>query len=744
MGIRTRRAHMHSRTHAVGFGVAGVFGFIALLIIALFLSVGAMVSTWLEDLPDYTSADSYLVAEPTRVFDANGAEIATYYLQQRRSVELDQISPYVRQATVDTEDKRFYQHNGVDPQGILRAVVGQVTGRGEQGGGSSITQQLVRNTILSDEQFEMSLKRKVREAYIAIQMEKLYTKDQILNMYLNTIYYGNGAYGIEAASIKYFNKHATDLTLAEAATLVGLPNSPTLYDPFRNPENCVSRRNLVLDRMLEAGDITQEEHDAAKAEDLVLNEGELSDDTGSYPYFTDYVKQLLLQDFSNDTILQGGLKVYTTLDPDVQASAEAAAKKVVDAAGTDETDAALVCVDNSNGYIKAMVGGQHYDTDLDGAQINLATSGLQAGSSFKPFTLLAALADGMSPTVRINCNGPIQMTAGWKVQNFENEQLGYITLDQATQYSSNTGYAQVIDTIGVDKLIDMAAKVGIDSTIEPYETSTLGTSYVTPLEMAEGYSTIANNGVHRDTVAIVKIESRTGEVVYQHEDNPEQVVDSAVAADAREVLENVVSTGSTAYVVRNSWSVDQPVGGKTGTTDSYDNLWFCGFTPQYTTVVRYGNRNATSKTAYYQGAHATTANTSQVIWVNFMNTVLSGVKRAEFATPDHTAQYKSNSSWTFKFTESWANSSSYYWRTQSEETESDDADSSATDGTNSDTKLTTDTTTSTTTTGETSTGGDGAAATTGGGAAGAGAGGDGNGTGGNGASAGGGGTAATQ
>ena len=177
MGIRTRRAHMHSRTHIVGFGAAGVVGFIALLVIALCLSMGAVISNWLEDLPDYTSADSYLVAEPTRVYDASGNEIATYYLQQRRSVDLDQVSPYVLKGTVDTEDKRFYQHNGVDPQGILRAFVGQATGRGEQGGGSSITQQLVRNTILSDEQFEMSLKRKVREAYIAIQMEKMYTKD---------------------------------------------------------------------------------------------------------------------------------------------------------------------------------------------------------------------------------------------------------------------------------------------------------------------------------------------------------------------------------------------------------------------------------------------------------------------------------------------------------------------------------------------------------------------------------------
>ena len=659
MGIRTRRAHMHSRTHIVGFGIAGAVGFVALLIVAVCLSMGAVISTWLEDLPDYTSADSYVVAEPTRVYDASGAEIATYYLQQRRSVTLEEISPYVLKGTVDTEDKRFYQHNGVDPQGILRAVAGQLTGKSEQGGGSSITQQLVRNTILSDEQFEMSLKRKVREAYIAIQMEKMYTKDQILNMYVNTIYYGNSAYGIEAASITYFNKHASELTLAEAATLVGLPNSPTLYDPFKNPENCVSRRNLVLDRMLEAGDITQEEHDAAQAEELVLDRGELTESSGSYPYFTEYVKQLLLENFSSDTVMQGGLKVYTTLDPDYQAAAEAAASSIVDKAGNDDVDAALVCLDNSNGYIKAMVGGQHYDTDLDGAKINLTTSKFQAGSSFKPFTLLAALNEGMSPTVILNCNSPMKIGSTWTVQNIDNSQYGYITLDQATQVSSNTGYAQVIDTIGVDKLISMAKLVGIDSTIDPYGTATLGTSSVSPLEMAEGYSTIANNGVHRDTVAIIKIENRNGGVVYEHEDSPEQVVDAAVAQDARKVLENVVNYGSTASTVRNMININQPLGGKTGTSEKYDNLWFCGFSPQVTTVVRFGRRDGTNQTAYYQGSHATTSSTSQPIWATFMNTILAGKSRASFAEADHSASYKSNSSWKFAETDSSYNSGYY-------------------------------------------------------------------------------------
>ena len=275
MGVRTRRARKHSRTHIIGFGAMGVLGFIALLGIALCVSMGTLVETWLQDLPDYKSTDAYLVAEHTQVYDANGDLIAEFYLQNRRSVTMDDVSEYVLKGTVDVEDERFYQHNGIDPQGILRAGVASLTGRSE--GASTITQQLVRNTVLSDEQFEKSIKRKVREAYIAIEMEKTYTKDQILTMYLNTIYYGHGAYGIEAASLTYFSKNAKDLTLAEAATLIGIPNSPSYYDPTVNPDACKARRNKVLDNMLRLGHITQEEHDAAQA--CLLYTSDAADDS---------------------------------------------------------------------------------------------------------------------------------------------------------------------------------------------------------------------------------------------------------------------------------------------------------------------------------------------------------------------------------------------------------------------------------------------------------------------------------
>ena len=398
MGIRSRRARSHSKTHVVGFTIAGFFGFMAMLAVAGALSLSSIVAGWLEDLPDYTSAEAYLVAEPTRIYDCNGTQIAEYYLQQRRSIDLSQVSQYVIDGTVDTEDDRFYTHNGVDPQGILRAVWAQLMGRSE--GASTITQQLVRNTVLSSEQFEYSVKRKVREAYIALQMEKMFTKDQILNMYLNTIYYGYGAYGIEAAAVTYFNVHASDLTLSQAALLVGLPQSPSVYDPTINPDLAISRRNIVLDRMLYAGDITQEEFDAASSEELVLNIGSLGYPVGTFPYFTDYVRELLLEDFDEATILQGGLKVYTTIDPDIQRAAERAVVNQLDESWNDSLTGALVCIENGNGYVRAMVGGRSYDNN----EFNAATAATrQCGSSFKVYTLVAALRSGMNPNVNLNC-----------------------------------------------------------------------------------------------------------------------------------------------------------------------------------------------------------------------------------------------------------------------------------------------------------------------------------------------------
>ncbi len=650
MSVRNRRARKHSRTHIVGFGIAGILGFLALLVIALAVSAGALVNSWLLNLPDYQSADAYLVAEPTQVYDADNNVIAEYYLQNRRIVTKDQVSPYVLWGTVDMEDIRFYQHNGIDPQGIVRAVIAQFTGGAE--GASTITQQLVRNTVLSEEQFEQTLKRKVREAYIAIQMEKKYSKDQILMMYINTIYYGHAAYGIQAAAITYFNKDAKNLTLAEAALLAGLPQSPSYYDPTENPEAAIQRRNTILDRMYSAGDITKEECEAAQAEPLTLNLGQVMDEQGTYPYYTDYVKQLLLEDFDQDTVFQGGLKVYTTLDPSIQSMAEQSVNERLQEYGNEELESALVAIDPNTGYIKAMVGGRDYNVD----QFNLATMARrQPGSSFKTFTLAAALSNGMNPNIFLNCNSPIQVTPTWQVQNFGNYSYGDIMLSEALARSSNTGFVQVAEAIGAESIVEYAKKMGVDEDLPNYTSITLGTVGVPPVQMAEAYATLATGGIHRDSVAITKIEDRNGNTVYEHEDKPERVLDEAIAQAENEVLEGVITDpNGTAHSMQNLITFDQPVAGKTGTSESYRDLWFCGYTPQISVAIWSGYR--TESTVYIGRSIGHPDTVSCPIFATFTNKLLNGVERAEFPTTNTKPDYRENSSWEFTNTDSWVSS----------------------------------------------------------------------------------------
>jgi penicillin-binding protein 1A len=669
MGIRQRRAHLHSRTHIVGFGIVGAFGFIALFFASLAISLGALVSSWLTELPDYQSADAYLVAEPTQIYAADGTVLTQFYLQERHSVEANQISPYVFTATVDVEDERFYRHNGVDPQGIVRATLSQFMGNSQ--GASTITQQLVRNTVLSEEQFDRTLRRKVREAYIAIQMEKTYTKDQILLMYVNTIYYGHGAYGIEAAAIKYFNKHASELTLNEAATLVGIPNSPSYYDPTVNMEACRNRRDHVLDRMLEVGDITQEEYDATVAEDITLNLGSFIQEQSVSPYFTDYIRELLSQDFDSDLVLKGGLQVYTTLDLAWQEAAENAVTEEIMRIDDDQLQAGLVAIDPKTGYVRAMVGGRDYNV----SQFNMATQARrQTGSSFKMFTLVAALQEGVNPDIYIDCSSPQQITPTWKVQNYGNISYGPMTLTEALAVSSNTAFAQVALGIGAEEIVDVAHQMGIKVDLPAYPSITLGTEGIPPIQMAEGYATLATGGIHRNAVAITRIEDRNGNIVYQHEDNPEQVVSEEISQAATEALEQVIlSPQGTAYVVSYTKTFDQPIAGKTGTTEDFRDLWFCAYTPQVSVAIWVGNEDDTPVRVDGQYLHP--YNTACPIFVDFANVILDGVSREEFPETGTRVTYRDNSVWDFSVDDNyWAD---YYAQQEAEAQAQAEADALA-------------------------------------------------------------------
>lgn len=592
MGSRSIKNRPSVKKKSALSGVLAVFGVIAVLFVAGGVAAFALINTWLVDLPDYQNAEEYNTSQPTVVYASDRTtELARFQLENREPVSQDLISDYVLKGTVATEDERFYSHAGVDYAGIARALVNNLTG-GSLEGASTITQQFVRNTILADEMDDISIKRKVREAYIALEIEHQFTKDQILVMYLNTINYGSGAYGIEAASQRYFSKSATELTLAEAALLVGIPQSPTYNNPIDYPDNALSRRNTVLDRMLTNGYITQEEHDAARAEPIELNVKEYTDDgILAYPYFTSYVRSLLYNsyDLSESDILQGGLKVYTTLDTRMQDAAEAAAAAKRSSLGGD-LEVALAVIDPNTGYVKAIVGGSDYYS----SEVNLATGqgagGRPCGSAFKVFTLVEALNQGISPQTYVDCGSPATID-NYTLSNYDNINYGTRTIARALNVSANTGFVRLISSIGPANVAETAHKMGVSSALSNFPTLTLGTENVTPLEMTEAYATIASGGIHRDSTPIMTIEDSDGRVVLDNTNvdaRSERVLSAEVAAAAEKVMEGVVNsyegTGTAAALASG-----QVVAGKTGTTESYKDITFFGITPQLSVGIWCGD-----------------------------------------------------------------------------------------------------------------------------------------------------------
>ena len=590
-------------------GLLAVVTVLVAAVVSGFAGVWALGSSWLQDLPDYENMDSLNVAMPSEVRTEDGTVLAKFQLENRDPVELGEISPYVLQGTVATEDERFYDHGGFDLMGIARALVVNITGSGREGA-STITQQLVRNTILVDEMDDISLKRKVREMYLSVKLEEKYSKNEILLMYLNTINYGNSTYGIQAAAQRYFSKDAADLTLAEAAALVGIPQSPSYNNPLVDDgQNCLKRRNLVLDRMLSNGYITQEEHDAAQAEPLVVNES-LPAEEGiyQYPHFVRYVKNLLTDPdgsyrYSANEVSGGGLTIVTTLNPAMQEQAEAAvAAKLEKIHGETKSDAiqgALVCIEPSTGNIKAMVGGD--------SQVNLATGegtdpdhpGRPSGSSFKTFTLIAALEAGIDPNTMIDCSSPasIPNTEYTDLENIDNRNYGTRSIARAFEVSSNTGFVRLEMAVGMDKVAEVAQRMGITSPLSITPSMTLGSNNVTMLDMASAYAVIANEGVRNDPNPILTITKANGEVLVDNtaeegselrRTSSEQVISPEVAHAAIEVMKTVVTgaegTGADARLANG-----QTVAAKTGTSESYLDITFCGITPQLSTSIWFGD-----------------------------------------------------------------------------------------------------------------------------------------------------------
>jgi penicillin-binding protein 1A len=556
--------------------------------------------------------------------------------ENRVIVASDEIAPVMKQAIVAVEDKRFFDHRGVDARAILRAFWADIRKQSVVQGGSTITQQFVKNVYVRNQQ---SIGRKLREAALAWQLEQQWSKDKILTEYLNTVYFGNGAYGVEQAARVYFGRSAKRLTLPEAALLAGIPADPTRFDPKTNPNAAKERRDLVLSMMQDQGVIGGGEYVAAlnapvpKPQDIRLP-GSLAGDEA--PYFVNYVKQQLVDKYGAQEVFGGGLRVKTTIDLRLQELARKAIAKWLTDVGPE---AALVAIRPDSGRVVAMVGGSNFRE----SQFNLAVQGeRQAGSSFKPFVLSAALREGLS-TSNTFVSKPVDIWADgrmWEVENYEGSYLGSIDLRNATIHSDNAVYAQLTQLVGPRSVVNAARDLGITTRLNAYYAIGLGAEAVNPLEMARAFSTFANNGLRVDGSlfgnsprAIVSVE-RDGHVE-KNEVRDRRALDSDKAAIVNDVLQGVVrqGTGRAAALPDR-----RPVAGKTGTTENFGDAWFVGYTPQLTVAVWVGYPSELRPMlTEFHGDSVAGGTYPALIWKSFMEKALParGWEPKPFPPPDY-------------------------------------------------------------------------------------------------------------
>ncbi len=566
--------------------------------------------------------------QTTVVMDRHGRELAKLFAEQdRKDVPLADMPASLRQATVAVEDKRFYEHQGVDPIGILRALAVDVF-KGQRQGGSTITQQLVKNALVTPER---TLKRKVQEAVLAYRIEKDLSKDEILELYLNTIYFGHGAYGVESAARVYFGKKAADLTLAESAMVVGVVRSPANYSPYLEPEAAERRRSTVLGLMRDQGFVTAEEFRAADDSDVAVVG--LRPREVQAPYFIEYVKAQLTKALGEDAVYRGGLMVRTTLDLRMQQAAEKAVREALDRDG--DPSAALVAVDPATGEILAMVGGR----DFASQQFNVAVQGRrQPGSAFKPFVLATALEEGVLPEAGFEC-GPVTLKvsggADWKVTGAGGGRTGAMRLREATEKSVNSVYAALVLEVGADETVATARDMGVRSPIKPVPAIALGghEEGVTPLEMASAYGTLASGGRRAEPFSVIEVKNVSGEVLESGTPKVSQAIDPAVAFLTTDILTGVITRGT-----GTAAKIGRPAAGKTGTTQKYRDAWFVGYTPDLAASVWVGYPEAQREMTNVHGRRVTGGSFPAEIWAAFMKAALKGSDPAAFARPDGLVQ----------------------------------------------------------------------------------------------------------
>lgn len=593
-------------------GVAQVTGGTVLGITMLTSSVvaGGLVglATSFRNLPDVRVLRSYVPTETTYIYDVKGKELASLHGEANREVvKLDQINPNLKRAVIAIEDSHFYLHHGINPNSVGRALLANWEQGSVVEGGSTLTMQLVKNLFLSRER---RFSRKVAEAVLAIRVEQIFNKDQILEMYLNQIYWGHNNYGIQTAAESYFSKPASQLNLAESAMLAGLIQSPEEYSPFINMELAKQRQAVVLSRMRELGWITVAEEQAARNQPIKLGK-RTSWQTSKLPYITEAVVAELNERFGRDAVLKGGMRVQTTIDYNFQRMAEetvAQAHQNLRRRGLYADQVALAAVDPRTHFVKALVGGVNYDK----SQFNRAIqSRRQPGSAFKPFVYYTAFATGKYGPSSTVMDTPVSYRdgSGWySPKNYGGGYSGAMSIRSALTVSANVPAVKLGKAVGLDKVIETCRTLGIKSPMEPVISLPLGAIGVTPLEMAGAYATFASTGWHSDPTIIVRVTDSSGNVLLDNTPRPKRVLDPWAVASLNNVLVGVINGGT-----GKAAAIGRQAAGKTGTTSSERDVWFVGYVPQLSTAVWIGNDNYRPL-----GYGATGGGFAAPIWRSFM------------------------------------------------------------------------------------------------------------------------------
>jgi 1A family penicillin-binding protein len=605
---------------------------LALLLFGLTVqgTIGMPLSRFVHSYTDIPLPKAPPMPQTTYVYDRNGRLITTLHAGVNRTeVPLSKISQNLKDAIIALEDKDFYRESGVNFSSIARAaLVNLRNGRVEQGG-STITQQYVKNVYTGGQR---TISRKLKEAILAQKLSRLYTKDEILAKYLNSVYFGRGAYGAEAAAITYFSVEASRLTVRQAAFLAGLVRAPARYDPARDPKGAKFRRDLALQAMAQQGYITWDEARKDTRKPLGLRKGK----PGATPaaYFMDYVRRALQNRYGFAGTFTGGLQVTTTLDWRMQHAAERAIATNLRSRG--DPAAALVAIDPRTGEIRALVGGRNFNR----AKFNLATQAhRQTGSAFKPFTLVTAFQQHIDPHAVMS--GPSHVTipdprctdpkkGEWQVSNYADESAGTMPLLSAIAHSVNTIFAQLVVAVGPDKVAATARRMGITSRLAPVCSITLGSQPVTPLDMTTAYATLAARGIRHQPQALRQVRDPNGKLILRPSTRGKRALDSDVADLTTFALQGVIQAGT-----GTAANIGRPAAGKTGTAQNYQDAWFCGYVPQLAACVWMGYPKTEDRPMEnVEGfAHVFGGSLPAMIWHDFMAKALSGSRVLDFAAP---------------------------------------------------------------------------------------------------------------